>query len=546
METVAPRPTPPGPTVSAPPPTAQLSAPPPELQRLEIGSKLDALVLQATGKGLAEINSPFGKLQIATSFPLPANAALQLQIIGKFPLFQLLILSVNGQSPQALLRTAAAGSPAALAATNPGAAQATSANATARPAPASLNLTVGTTVIATKVGGPGALTPAAAPVAGALAVPSGTAPGTPVTGPATGVPAGPGPSLQTANPNPTTGAPASPAPGAQPDNSGLNQPGNRFSVRIVQLTPPAQLSSTGGLPASGNPLFTVGQTATGVVISTNTLGHAVVQTHAGPVNLAVPSPLPAGTTISFLINAPLPPLPANSPPAWLDRNASVIMETHKWPELDDALRALSESHPTLGQQVTGALLPKADATLAANIILLISAIRGGDIRNWFGDAPVRALQRIRPELMTRLRDDFTQMSRLADDSSGNDWRSYPVPFLNGQEIEQIRFFVRRKSANDDEDADADQGTRFVIDLDLSQIGRLQLDGLVKAQSKQFDLIIRTDRHLDVAWQNQIRGIYQNAMEQTATGGGLVFQAAPANFLDIQTNDASSRDSGLVV
>lgn len=547
METVAPRVVPQGPTVSAPPPTAQITTPPPDLQRLEIGAKLEALVLQPTAKGTAEISTPFGKLQISTNFPLPANATLQFQIIGKLPLLQLLITSVQGKSPLGNVRTPV--QDASTSAQNP--LSGGTASPSARSAPSSLTLTVGTNVVATKIGA-GSLLNAGPSTTAVKAIATSSA-RTPATGATNAGPPQPGGLTNVGN-GPATQSPAgSPTRvisqqtgSANPTNSGLNQPGNRFSVRIVQVIPPSQLSSGGGLPPSGNTQFTAGQSATGVVTSTSAQGHAVVQTHAGPISLAAPNPLPPGTTLSFIINGPLPPSSTNQLAGWADRNASVILETHKWPVFDDAVRFLGESHPTLAQQVTNALLPKADTTLAANLILLLSAIRGGDIRNLFGDAPVRTLQRIRPDLMNRLREDFTQMARLADDSPANDWRSYPVPFLNGQDIEQIRFYVKRRSEEDGEEGDADSGARFVVDLDLSHMGRLQLDGLVKSQKKQFDLIIRTDNPLEQKFQNHIRDIFQNAMELTDNNGGLTFQAAPANFLTIQTNPTSTPDAGLVV
>jgi hypothetical protein len=46
METIVPLAVLTGQTTSAPQPTAQITTPPPDLQRLAVGAKLDALVLQ--------------------------------------------------------------------------------------------------------------------------------------------------------------------------------------------------------------------------------------------------------------------------------------------------------------------------------------------------------------------------------------------------------------------------------------------------------------------------------------------------------------------
>ena len=551
METVVPLAVLTGQTTSAPQPTAQITTPPPDLQRLAVGAKLDALVLLGMSKGLAEIDTLFGKLQLSTNFPLRAQTNLQFQIIGKFPLMQLLITSVQGQSPQTVLRTMQPITSAKVGSVNqgvgtPGAGVSSTAVQSANIE--SISLTVGANVVATKTGGlPG--TASLLNSAGVLPAPqSALRAATPTTGPNTkSTPAEATKGAKTGLVGSTSTLQGTPGASNQtPVNASLNQTGSRFSVRITNILPPSQLSSGGGLPVTGSTNLSVGQFVTGVVTMTNTQGHAVVQTHAGPINLATPSPLPPGTTISFLITAPLSPVALGNLGGMGNLNAEVIMETHRWPELDDAVRSLNESHPTLGQQVMSSILPKADTTLAANIILLLAAIRGGDIKNWFGDAPVRALQRIKPELMSRLRDDFTQIGRLSDDNISSDWRAFPVPFLNGQAIEQIRLFMKRNSENKDDEQAPDNGARFVLDLDLTRLGRLQLDGLVRTDKKQFDLIIRTNNHLQQAMQNDIRNIFQKAVEQTGYNGGLTFQAAPAGFTDIQSDRALPPDMGLIV
>ncbi|MGY9061773.1 MAG: hypothetical protein ACKVG1_05660 [Rhodospirillales bacterium] len=551
METVVPLAVLTGQTTSAPQPTAQITTPPPDLQRLAVGAKLDALVLQGMSKGLAEIDTLFGKLQLSTNFPLRARTNLQFQIIGKFPLMQLLITSVQGQSPQTVLRTMQPQTSAKVGSINQGIGTpgvGVSSTAVQSANTESISLTVGANVVATKTGGlPG--TASLLNSAGVLPAPqSALRAATPTTGPnSKSTPAEATKGAKTGLVGSTSTLQGTPGASNQtPVNASLNQTGSRFSVRITNILPPSQLSSGGGLPVTGSTNLSVGQFVTGVVTMTNTQGHAVVQTHAGPINLATPSPLPPGTTISFLITAPLSPVALGNLGGMGNLNAEVIMETHRWPELDDAVRSLNESHPTLGQQVMSSILPKADTTLAANIILLLAAIRGGDIKNWFGDAPVRALQRIKPELMSRLRDDFTQIGRLSDDNISSDWRAFPVPFLNGQAIEQIRLFMKRNSENKDDEQAPDNGARFVLDLDLTRLGRLQLDGLVRTDKKQFDLIIRTNNHLQQAMQNDIRNIFQKAVEQTGYNGGLTFQAAPAGFTDIQSDRALPPDMGLIV
>ena len=79
------------------------------------------------------------------------------------------------------------------------------------------------------------------------------------------------------------------------------------------------------------------------------------------------------------------------------------------------------------------------------------------------------------------------------------------------------------------------GTRFVVDVNLSKLGHMQLDGFVQDGTKHFDLIVRTDARLSNEVQNGIRSVFEGANETTGVTGGLTFQSAPANFVDTTKN-----------
>ena len=115
--------------------------------------------------------------------------------------------------------------------------------------------------------------------------------------------------------------------------------------------------------------------------------------------------------------------------------------------------------------------------------------------------------------------------------------------LNGSEIEQIRLFMRRKRRDDD---DTGPETRFVIDVDLTRMGRIQMDGLIIEDKKRFDLIIRTENRLTSKIENDIRTIFINANEMTGTSGGLVYRAAPPDFIEISSDVADDDGLGLIV
>jgi hypothetical protein len=113
----------------------------------------------------------------------------------------------------------------------------------------------------------------------------------------------------------------------------------------------------------------------------------------------------------------------------------------------------------------------------------------------------------------------------------------------GAEIQQIRLLLRQNEEEPNEEATSD--TRFVVDVDLSRLGRLQLDGLVRDKGKSLDLIVRSDAHLADTIQNDIRTIFLEAADSTGLKGGVNFQAAPADFIEI-SDPSSDHEVGLMV
>jgi len=430
------------------------------LASLDIGAKLEAVITALGARGTASLETALGKLTLQTAFPPPKEGPLQLQVLSAGPRLQVLITAINGQSPQTILRNPA------LPFQNPATGVTTGAPSPAASSPAEsppIRLTVGTVVTATLIGGPAKN----GPLPGILS-PQGQASGGPgaatssPTRPGTGAVTGQTARVQSGNVTAQPGVLSNSAPGSEARLTGtatsprIFSVGTQFPIRITAFVPPNQLSSSGGLPASGPTGVATGQTMTGVVIGRSALGQSVVQTHAGPIAVSTPTPIPAGTTITFQVEAPLPDSAPEIARAVASKAGQVILGTRSWPEAEEAVKTLSETHPTVAQHLINSLIPRPGASLSSQILFFIAALRGGDIRGWVGDAPIRALQRLRPELATKLRDDFGTIAKLSDDSSISEWRAYPVPLLNGAEIDLIQFFVRRNLEEDENE----EGTRI--------------------------------------------------------------------------------------
>ena len=175
------------------------------------------------------------------------------------------------------------------------------------------------------------------------------------------------------------------------------------------------------------------------------------------------------------------------------------------------------------------------------------ALAGGDFRAWIGDGLARALQKIRPGLLIRLGDDFGRLRAIADEPRpGGEWRTFYIPFMSGAEMEQVRLSMRPVGENPDDEEEGKKGTRFIVELDLSRMGRFQLDGLVCKKDKRLDLIVRTENKLPQEIRVGIRDIFQETGDVTGLKGGISFQAAPANFVEIVGTEPAEDHLGLIV
>lgn len=65
--------------------------------------------------------------------------------------------------------------------------------------------------------------------------------------------------------------------------------------------------------------------------------------------------------------------------------------------------------------------------------------------------------------------------------------------------------------------------RFLIDLTLSVLGPVQIDGLAKPGERRFDLVLRTRMPLPQEMRRDITGLFATAGTLLNLGGSLQFQ-----------------------
>ncbi|MEE9140080.1 MAG: hypothetical protein V3U18_04820 [Alphaproteobacteria bacterium] len=547
---------PPIPGPVAPTPAASVTNLPPGLANLTAGAIINGVVTGRDNRGHTLVRTPNGNLTLATALALSTGSTLSLQVQTVGTQVQFVVLSVDEQPvAQGVERTDSAAPPPVEAVAGRGGA----AQQQARPP---VTVTIGTVLTATVAAAPGSATAAAlsgvvaaAPGSAAATALSGAVPATPgsaTPAPSGAVPATPGSAAAAPSGAADATAAAAPAGGPVGAPQGAATPavpatppdvGSRMSLRIVAIDADTSVGPQGLLRAAtadrpNAPLIAA------TVATPDAAGQVRLQTPLGLLTLSTKALLPPSAHVVVeLLGLVQPPEAAGFFGPVGAQGAQLTLD-RDWPALTEALRALGRTDAGLAQNVIDNVIPRPGSGLAASILFLLSALRGGNIRGWLGEPMLQVLERAgHSNLVARLGEDFTQMSRLATEPATGDWRTWLIPIHDGLAPHLVRLFVKRPPRRNAEDDEHDAGTRFLVEADLSRLGPLQLDGLVKP--KHFDLIVRSHAVLPRDVRRGISTIFHDALAATGFSGGIAFQATPT-FAVAPIKEIGARTVGLSV
>lgn len=528
MTSVAPPPPPPPPaaqgsaaqlTVSLPPTAGQATA---ALSQMALDSLISGLIKPSGSAGEVLLQTNLGPLQFKAPFALPANAQATFKLVQTEPVLQLQLTHINDKplppttpanrvmvlANQMMQSTPTSGgqTPANLAGQTLGI-------PTSTPTPATLlNLNTANGMKAF------VLTPASTSSTPATSGQPQQQPVSPQNGTPTSTPA------STSRPTANTTILSSTSP--QGRNS--FQAGNHLNVRLLSVQPPGQPASQTA-PTTSTP-----QTSTvivqGTVMGTTPSQQPIIKTPHGQIALDTTAKMPDGTSVKMeVLSSSRPPSAASplAPPI----SAEPVPLTQKWPALEETLQTLRDLNPSLADHITKTMVPKPDSRLALNMIFFLKALGRGNFKNWADENAIKALARAKPQLLGKLENDFQNLSDKAKTPNSTDWKIAFVPMQSNGEISQIRI-AQRDHKDEQNEGKEDPGVRFVIDINLSRLGELQLDGLAKDKNKRFDLIIRAKKTLPGFMRKEIHDIFDHGMSVLGFDGKISF-IVTSQFINVE-------------
>lgn len=283
------------------------------------------------------------------------------------------------------------------------------------------------------------------------------------------------------------------------------------------LTPPSPIPAPTTAPAPAPPPTEIG----GEVLPNSDAGRPLVKTPVGLLALSVEpqSAPPTGAHVTLaVIGKPVPPAAPLLAPSPDEPRDSALPR-----RLADLVEEVQNSGNEKLAEAVRQALPSPGPKLAAQLLSVIaSADPSQGLPRLLGDGLMTALSHGAPEAMAGLGRQWEAISQPVQGPDNGDWRSLLMPLMMGGQMNSIRLTTRnpRRGASP---ADREKGTRFLLDLDLSRLGPMQFDGLVKRQHKRFDLIIRTKEPLPGEMRRDIDGLFLAGLVNFGLQGSVAFQ-----------------------
>ena len=91
--------------------------------------------------------------------------------------------------------------------------------------------------------------------------------------------------------------------------------------------------------------------------------------------------------------------------------------------------------------------------------------------------------------------------------------------------------------------DAGRVTRFIFDIQFSEFGPMQIDGLLRPRpadyEKQLDILVRTQDMLPAPMRQDLRDIFSESLSTYKLHGMLTFQSGYQNWIRLTNLTASA-------
>lgn len=187
----------------------------------------------------------------------------------------------------------------------------------------------------------------------------------------------------------------------------------------------------------------------------------------------------------------------------------------------------------------------------SNTALFFMAVLGvKDPKAWLGKSLSKTVEtNQKKDIFKALFKDFGRLAQLKTAPLRGEWRPTLIPFQNDQNLSALVILSREEQAqhhddegskNDENDKNNPDHKRFLIAVDLSHLGKVELDGLLRPL--RLDFVLRSEKSIPKAIKEDMKNSFEAAMSKSELTGSLSFEPIQKSPVDIQSilNDAQAQ------
>jgi hypothetical protein len=343
-------------------------------------------------------------------------------------------------------------------------------------------------------------------------------------------------------------------------------PGSQALVQISAIQLPQQQSTAAHLPAASNAASAPVSTAPAIAPTT-----PAASTVAAPQSAPAPAPA-APPPITFpaivvghlahgeaLVTSPVGLLVVGSDtylPTQTKLQLSLVhvdepvlrsaqgeanlpQPPKDWPGMT-ALLSMFGPHTTGQTNLFSSSKPEA---FGAAFLFLLTALRLNTPKALIRDGALQAVQQAGgQELLARIAQELQQASgswqrsgelgsaQQQQAAAASDWRSLSLPLLPDGQLSRLAVHTRREGEDGSQGQQngARHNQRFVVEVELSRLGPLVLDGLIARE--RFTLTVRSQHSLPVALRQEITQVFGTSIDAIGWKGQISFTSAAEIWL----------------
>jgi len=199
-----------------------------------------------------------------------------------------------------------------------------------------------------------------------------------------------------------------------------------------------------------------------------------------------------------------------------------------WPAMEESLAALLGTNAAAAASLA-AKTAQGGSTLTNSLLFFLKAAGMSGNANWIGEEVEKALSRSSQRALGNLRSDLNQMANIAGETIG-EWRPILIPLdARGGDVPLAALLLgQRQDINPDDQGDnfesspqdKDQAQRFILQVQFSVLGDIQLDGQISKQV--FDLTVRSKIDLPQGLQKDAADLFYASLAANEFAGSIDF------------------------